>query len=113
MFDTLPTGSLLVKQYPQPSLGEYVIRVGELLFLNWNNFDVTNTNVIFYKGDERIPISNKEVIDGQNSFSIFMDNSFFTDQFIPCHVRLEMKENPNIFVETPTFKILRAEDKGA
>ena len=96
-----------------PLKGEKVIRIGEVLFLNWNNLDITNVNIIFFKGTEKIPLSNKEVIDGQNSFSIFIDNSFFTEEFLECYVRLEMKENSEIFTETTVFKILRADDKGA
>ena len=96
-----------------PHKGEKVIRVGEILFLNWNNADITNVNIIFYKGDKKIPLSNKEVTDGQNSFNIFIDNSYFTEEFLECYVRLEMKENPKVFMETPIFKVLRTEDKGA
>mgnify|MGYP003395890558 CR=1 FL=1 len=96
-----------------PKKGEKVIRVGEILFLNWNNFDLSNINVVFYKGTERIPLINKQVSDGQNSFNVFIDNSFFTEEFRECRARLEMKENPEIFIETNNFKILRADDKGA
>jgi hypothetical protein len=94
-----------------PKVDDMVIRVGEILFLNWDNKDMTNVNVIFYKGTERIPLINKQVIDGQNSVNIFIDNSFFTDEFKECHIRLEMIENPSIFVETPIFKVLRTEDR--
>jgi hypothetical protein len=96
-----------------PIIGEKVVKVGEILFLNWNNMDITNINIIFYKGLERIPLTNKEVIDGQNSFSIFIDSSYFTEEFLECKVRLEMKENPNIFIETDHFKILRSDDRSA
>ena len=96
-----------------PKVGEKVIKIGEILFLNWNNVDITNVNIIFYKGTERIPVSNKEVIDGQNSFNIFIDSSFFTEEFLECKVRLEMKENPEIFTETEIFKVLRPDDRSA
>ena len=96
-------------QYPFKD--DFVIRIGEILLLNWNNFDITNVDVIFFKGDEKIPLSSKEVIDGQNSFNIFIDNSFFTEEFLQCKIRLQMKENPNIFAETAIFKVLRTEDR--
>ena len=96
-----------------PHIGDNVIRIGDTIFLNWVNNNITNVNVIFFKGIERIPVTNLTVIDGQNSFNIFIDNSFFTDEFLNCKIRVEMKENPDIFVETLQFKVLRQNDKSA
>ena len=96
-----------------PKKGDYVIKVGEILFLNWKNADISHVNITFYKGNEPIPLTNKEVIDGENGFSIFIDSSFFTEEFRECQAVVELKEDPNIYVETPIFKVLRTDDRNA
>ena len=96
-----------------PRKGDNVVRIGDVVSLNWKNMDLSNVNIIFYKGEERIPVTNKEIPDGQNSFNIFIDNSFFTEEYKKCFVRIEMKENPLIFQETPKFNVLRNDDRSA
>lgn len=96
-----------------PLKGENAIKIGEVLSLNWKNADISNVNIIFYKGIEAIPLTNKEVIDGENGFTIFIDSSFFTEDFMECHVGIEMKEDKSIFVESPIFKVLRTDDRSA
>ena len=90
-----------------PNKGDYVIRVGQTISLTWNTADLSNVNIIFYKGTDKLLITNKVSKDGQNKYSLFMDNSFFSPEFMPCKIRVEMKENPLIFSESPTFKVLR------
>ena len=94
-----------------PDTGENVIKVGEILSLNWITADISNVNIIFYKGIEAIPLTNKQVIDGENGFSIFIDSSFFTEEFRKCYIVVELKEDSTVRAETPIFKILRTDDR--
>ena len=90
-----------------PNIGDNVIRIGQSISLVWQSIDLTNVNIIFYKGNDRLLVTNKVSIDGQNKFSIFIDNSFFSPDFLPCKIRVEMKENPEVFSDSPIFKVLR------
>ena len=92
-----------------PSVGDFVIRVGQTITVVWISEDLSNVNIVLFKGDTRLLITNKISNDGRNKFTIFVDNSFFSADFRLCKIRIEMKENPQIFSESPPFKILRQE----
>jgi hypothetical protein len=94
-------------RYPKLGADEYVIRVGQSISLVWNSEDITNINIVFYKGDARLLVTNKVTKDGPNKYSIYVDNSFFSPDFMPCRIRVEMKENSNVYSESPIFKVLR------
>ena len=91
--------------FPLP--GELVIKIGQTISLVWTNFDISTVNIIFYKGSDRLYITNKAVIDSGNKYSIFIDNSFFSANFLQCKIRVEMKESPNIYIDSEIFKVIR------
>ena len=107
MTATASIGSIIRNEFP--SIGDSVIRIGQTITLVWVSEDLTNINVVLYKGNTRLVITNRTSIDGRNKYTIFVDNSFFSANFLPCKIRIEMKENPNIFTESPSFKVLRQE----
>jgi hypothetical protein len=94
-------------RYPKLGADEYVVRVGQNISLVWNSLDLTNINIVFYKGQDRLLITNKISKDGPNKYNIYIDNSFFSPDFMPCKIRVEMKEDKNIYSESPIFKVLR------
>jgi hypothetical protein len=104
---TISAGLNTFARFPDPKKGEYVVRVGQTLSLVWNTTNLSNVNIVFYKDTTRLLVTNKTTRDGQNKYSLFIDNSFFSPEFLPCKIRIEMKENPDIFNDSPTFKVLR------
>lgn len=109
----MPTDMSVAIDSGYPLKGEKVIRVGEMLFINWTSADMSDSNIILFKGNEKVALTNKQVSDGQNGISIFIDNAFFTEEFFPCKIRVEMKQSKDMFMETESFKVLRDNDKGA
>ena len=104
---TLPTAITTDKKlYPEP--GDFVVKIGQVISVVWNNLDISMVNVIFYKGNQRLYITNKAVKDEKNNYSIFVDNSFFSADFLPCKIRIEMKESPSVYVDSNIFKVIRA-----
>ena len=91
-----------------PERGDLVVKIGQVISVVWNNFDISTVNIIFYKGNQRLYITNKAVKDEKNNYSIFVDNSFFSADFLPCKIRVEMKEFPNVYIDSAFFKVIRA-----
>lgn len=99
------TLSTLTHSYPEK--GDLVVKVGQVISVVWDNFDISTVNIIFYKENQRLYITNKAVIDEKNNYSIFVDNSFFSADFLPCKIRIEMKEDPTLYKDSDIFQVIR------
>ena len=99
------TLSTLTHSYPEK--GDLVVKVGQVISVVWDNFDISTVNIIFYKENQRLYITNKAVIDEKNNYSIFVDNSFFSADFLPCKIRIEMKEDPTLCKDSDIFQVIR------
>ena len=90
-----------------PLAGEKIIRVGQTVDVIWNNSIVPSINLFFMKGGAKIPITVlKEQTDKSKSFAI--DITHFSDEYLPCKVRLESTDVDTIFDESVVFKVLRS-----
>lgn len=90
-----------------PLAGEKIIRVGQTVDIIWNNSIVPSINLFFMKGGAKIPITVlKEQTDNSKSFAI--DITHFSDEYLPCKVRLESTDVDTIFDESVVFKVLRS-----
>jgi hypothetical protein len=90
-----------------PQAGEKIIHVGDTFTLDWQNTIVPAINVFFMKGGQKIPVTiMKEETESRKAFVI--DITHFSDEYVPCKIRIESTEINTIFDETVVFKVLKS-----
>ena len=90
-----------------PQAGERIIRVGETLNIFWNSTLIPEITMYFMKGGTKIPVTVlKEDIRNKKSFVI--DITHYSDEYLPCKIRVESSVITTIFDESAVFKVLKS-----
>jgi hypothetical protein len=90
-----------------PQAGEKIVHVGDTFTLDWQNTLVPAINVFFMKGGQKIPVTiMKEETENRKAFVI--DITHFSDEYVPCKIRIESTTVDTIFDETVVFKVLKS-----
>lgn len=89
-----------------PLAGERIIRVRDTFKLQWNYELIPDVDVFFIKGGTKMPITLIEPqLSGIKAFVITI--AHFSDEYVPCKVRIQSKKIDTIFDESFTFKVLK------
>jgi len=90
-----------------PTVGEKIIRIGETFDVEWNNTIVPTINIFFIKGGQKIPVVIMKE-ESANKKSFVIDTSHFSEEYVPCKIRIESTDIDTIFDETFVFKVLKS-----